>query len=421
MKTRSIFVTSGLMCWLMVCVAQGQTFKVIHEFNRANGAYPQANLIQDSNGNLYGTASYGGVTNYYGDVFLLAPSGKETVLHSFAGSDGAVPYFGSLIRDAGGNMYGTTSSGGDLMCQASGSKGCGAVFKLAPDGKETVLYSFVGGRGGYVPFRGLLLDAKGILYGTTSVGGTYDQGGTVFSVDSITGKHTVLYNFNGPPDGQYPEAGLVQDAKGNLYGTTAFGGTVNSNCGNQGCGTVFELKPGGKGGWTESILYSFTGGTDGYAPEQLIRDSAGNLYGTTNIGGGSSCYNGVGCGTVFKLSPGQKGGWIETVLYKFTGFPGKDGAYPYGVLALDSAGNLYGTTAMGGGSAACSPSGVTVGCGTVFKIDPHGKETVLHRFALTDGANPYAGLVRDAKSGALYGVTSSGGGPGQGVAFKLVP
>jgi uncharacterized repeat protein (TIGR03803 family) len=285
----------------------------------------------DAKGNLYGTTMQGGVGEVYGTVFKLAGK-KETVLHSFTGSpDGAGPIAG-LVMDAKGNLYGTTYYGG-------GPDPTGTVFKVSKSGKETVLYSFCAVSGcadGESPYVGLVMDAKGNLYGTTTGGGA-SGAGTVFKVTS-KGKETVLYSFTGGADGAYPYAGLVMDAKGNLYGTTYYGGAGGCDLG---CGTVFKVTKAGK----ETVLYSFAGGTDGATPYAgLVMDAKGNLYGTTYYGGTSTnCY--LDCGTVFKVSSKGK----ETVLYSFTG--GTDGAYPYfGFLVMDAKGNLYGTAYAGGSS-----------------------------------------------------------------------
>ena len=252
------------------------------------------------------------------------------MLYSFTGSDGSEPFAG-LIADSSGNLYGTTQSGG-----ASG--GHGVVFKLSPSGTETVLHTFTGGSDGGIPRAGLIADTGGNLYGTTAGGGA-SNAGTVFKL-SPSGTETVLYSFTGS-DGSGPFAGLIADSSGNLYGTTQSGGASGGH------GVVFKLSPGG----TETVLYSFTGGSDGGTPRAgLIADSSGNLYGTTQFGG-PGC-GGVGCGVVFKLSPSG----TETVLYSFTG---SDGSGPFPGLIADSSGNLYGTTLSGGASG---------GHGVVFKL-----------------------------------------------------
>src|SRR5271157_5652562 len=325
----------------------------------------------------------------------------ESVLHSFPGSpDGANPYAG-LVRDAQGNLYGTTVNGG---AQAKGT-----VFKVDATGNETVLYSFTGAGGDGASPTGLLVrDAQGNLYGTTVFGGASGKG-TVFKVDA-TGNETVLYSFTGAGgDGANPEAGVVQDAQGNLYGTTAYGGAGNCSNGSfYGCGAVFKVDTTGN----ETVLYSFTGtGGDGAEPAGLVRDGQGNRYGTTSAGGDLACRAPAGCGTVFKVDTTGN----ETVLSSFTG-TGGGGAEPAG-LVRDAQGNLYGTTVFGG----------AYGNGTVFKVDTTGNETVLYSFTGTsgDGANPEAGVVQDAQ-GNLYGTTNMGGDlacasvHGCGTVFKLM-
>jgi uncharacterized repeat protein (TIGR03803 family) len=363
---------------------QKKTFTVLHAFTGgADGGNPYAGLIRDATGNVYGTTYYGG-TSGYGTVFMLDKTGKERAPYSFTGgSDGANPYAG-LVRDASGNLYGTTFHGGSSAC----SNGCGVVFKVDKAGKETVLYSFTGSGGdGAYPVAGLLRDAKGNLYGTTYQGGASGYG-TVFMLDT-TGKETVLFSFT-ERGGIFPYAGLVQDAAGNLYGTTSGGGNYY--------GVVYKLDETGE----ETVLYKFRGGQDGRDPQYgyLVRDAAGNLYGTTQYGGTNNFY-----GMVFMLDETGK----EFALYNFSG--GNDGAYPEAGLVRDAAGNLYGTTEGGGAS----------GSGTVFMLDHTGKETVLHSFKYsTDGGYPYAGLVRDG-NGNLYGTTLDGGDYGYGTVFKVTP
>jgi uncharacterized repeat protein (TIGR03803 family) len=256
--------------------AQAQTLTTLHNFTGSpDGAGPVAGLVGDAKGDFYGTTEYGGDLSCgdygCGIVFKLDAAGKETVLHSFAGSDGANPSAG-LIIDAKGNLYGTTAYGG-LGCQ---SPGCGVVFKLDTSGKETVLHNFTGRPDGEYPIRGLVRDTAGNLYGTTPYGGSSGYG-TVFRV-SKTGEETVLHSFTGAPsDGAVPEAGLVRDAKGELYGTTDEGGS-------SGYGTVFKLDATGKA----TVLHSFTGSpSDGAFTEAgLLRDAKGNLYG---IPPGAAC------------------------------------------------------------------------------------------------------------------------------------
>jgi uncharacterized repeat protein (TIGR03803 family) len=426
-----------------------------------DGAAPAAGLISDSKGNLYGTAAYGGDTSGSscpgqnpptgcGVIFELSPPSvgggpwTETVLYTFTGgSDGGVPYAG-LTFDSKGNLYGTTSHGGDTSgSNCSGIGGCGVVFELRPPSvggtpwTETVLCTFTGGSDGGVPYAGLIFDAGGNLYGTTSGGGSSTYG-VVFELSPPSGgsspwNETVLYAFTGVDDGESPLASLIFDSKGNLYGI-AFGGKA-------GYGVAFELTPpsGGSGPWNEAVLYTFHSRSDGAYPYAgLIFDSKGNLYGTTSNGGdtsGSNCKATRGCGVVFELSPptGGSGMWTETTPYSFTG--GSDGGYPDAGLIFDSKGNLYGTTGQGGNLSGSNCSGSS-GCGVVFELSPptggtgSWTESVLYTFnGGGDGADPSAGLIFDAK-GNFYGTAYSGGDMsgsncsgtgGCGVVFELSP
>jgi len=299
-------------------------------------------------------------------------------LHTFTGPDGAYSY-APLVRDRAGNLYGTTAAGGTFNV--------GTIFKIDTFGNETVLYNFKGRRDGGNPRSGLLLDSTGNLFGITASGGTGSgQGGVLFKL-TPSGQQIILHSFS-TSDGAGSASGLLRDSSGNFYGTTEIGGAHNQ-------GVVFKLDPHGN----YSILYSFTGRNgDGSEPfAGLVRDQAGNLYGTT-FGGGS-----FGLGTVFKIDASGN----ESVLYSFVG--GNDGLIPSSTLVLDPAGNLYGTTDGGG----------TYNRGTVFEIDSNGNESILHTFGATDdGASPFVGLVRD-KSGNLYGVTDGGGADRHGSVFKL--
>jgi len=374
--------------FLVITMAQGQTFTLLYTFTSgADGGDPIGGLIMDPQGNLYGTTAEGGnpaCPHGCGTVFKLDPAGHETVLYSFAGMDGEYPR-ASLLRDAQGNLYGTTASGG--------AAGWGTVFKVDPSGTETVLYSFTGaGDGGSPGLGALIMDAQGNLYGTTQAGGACC--GTVFKVD-VTGSESVLYSFTGTGgDGTLPTGGLVRDAAGNLYGTTEGGGQYG---GPYGYGTVFKIDTTGK----ETVLHSFNL-TDGYDPwAGLMFDAQGNLYGTTR--GGSPGVAG-GPGVVFKLS--KKGS--ETVLHRFS--RPHDGHGPTGGVVRDQQGNVYGTTSYGG----------LWNCGTVFQVDKYGKEKLLYTFiGGSDGASPYAGLVQDAQ-GNLYGTTTGVFGTG-GTVFKITP
>jgi uncharacterized repeat protein (TIGR03803 family) len=367
--------------------AQAQTFTVLYNFTGGkDGGNPYAGLILDPAGNLYGTTQDGG-TYHEGTVFEVDTTGRETVLHSFNRGQGMIPRAG-VIRDLAGNLYGTASEGGGKGC---GGTGCGTVFKLTNHGKFAVLHYFNAFPDGNNPWAGLVRDSWGNLYGTTLFDNTSDNG-TVFKVDKA-GKETLLYTFNGQKSGKNPYAGLVRDPSGNLYGTTSAGGFYATGDCSLGCGTVFKLTPGGN----YTVLYRFTGGSDGYKPlAGLVRDSAGNLYGTTELGGTS------GQGTIFEVS---KTG-AETVLYSFTG--GADGANPRAALVRDSAGNLYGAAAYGGD-----------GGGTIFKLGSARNFTVLHTFTGgADGANPFGGLAVDA-AGNLYGTAETGGTSSFGTVFKI--
>lgn len=361
---------------------------IIHAFaGGSDGQAPYGNVIADKSGNLYGTTIVGGSANS-GTVYEIASDGTESVLYAFqGGSDGYRPV-GSLLRDKSGNLYGTTEQGGSTNC---GGSGCGTVFKLTPAGAETILYAFTGGSDGGTPAAGLIMDKKGNLYGTTVNGGTSNYG-TVFELTPAN-KESVMHSFADGSDGASSYAPLIMDKKGNLYGTTGYGGANNG-------GTVFEIAPDG----TETILHTFTGGSsDGASPfGSLTADKSGSLYGTTTSGGSA------GHGTVFEITSGG----TESVLYAFTG--GSDGSNPYGNLIMDKKGNFFSTTYGGGAS----------GVGTVFELAADGTETVLHSFSGgSDGAYTQVGLTK-GKSGVLYGVTQQGGntdcgGTGCGTVFEV--
>ena len=375
--------------------AQAQTFTTLYGFTGGfDGGTPSDGIVLDAQGDVYGTTQSGGAGRCKlgcGTLFKLTPNGTETVIYSFpAGAkSGASP---GLIWDTKGNLYGTT---------IGTPKGpYGAVFELTNQAKAKWRYLFKQTVDGDIPDGVLFMDTKGNLYGTTLEGGAYGDG-TVFQV---TPKRieTVLHSFGSSgSDGMEPLAGLVSDLQGNLYGTTLLGGSND-------VGTVYKITPGG----TETVIYNFSGEMDGAGPSAgMIFDAQSNLYGTTLEGGGGSlCSKGVfpGCGTVFKLDPNG----TETVLYRFTG--GADGAGPLS-LVLDNKGNLYGTTVEGGAS----------NRGTVYEITAAGTEEVLYSFTGgTDGQFP-GNLVMDSQ-GNLYGTTSSGGGyvcqqHGCGTVFKLKP
>jgi uncharacterized repeat protein (TIGR03803 family) len=370
---------------------------VLHSFpNGRFGTFPAAGLTRDAAGKMYGTSSAGG-TSGFGVVYRLDAEGNYAELYSFSVADGATPG-AAVTLDSAGNIYGTTVLGGTIAhpCNGGGSypNGCGVVYKLDPAGRETTLHSFTGGADGAFPHSGVILDSAGNLYGTAGSGGTAGHG-VVYKLDPA-GNETVLYSFMNGVDGSGP-AGVIRDDAGNFYGTTCCGGIGNR-------GVVYKLDAAGK----FTVLYSFTGGADGGEPASgVIRDRAGNLYGTTYSGGvACSPYPYGLCGVVYKLDPAGH----ETVLYTFTG--GADGGQPLGGLIRDPAGNLYGAATYG----------ATADSGTVYKLDTAGNYTVLYSFNCdgTDGCWPWAGVVRDA-AGNLYGTTYEGGKRGTGVVFKIKP
>ncbi len=360
--------------------AQAQTFTDLYNFTGpTDGGYPYAGVVRDAAGNLYGTTYYGG-TSGYGTVFQVDKKGTETVLHNFTnGTDGGYPIAG-LIRDEAGNLYGTTSSGG--------AHNLGTVFKVNRKGTETVLHSFAGGStDGCDPYQGVIQDKAGNFYGTTYACGA-SGGGTVFKL-SKQGTLTLLHNFaGGPSDGTAPLYGsLLMDKTGNLYGVTEVGGTA-------GQGVLYKVNTKG----TVRVLHNFVNApTDGCYPlGSVTMDKMNNIYGTTKSCGTS------GAGVVWKVN--KKG--AESVLYSFTG--GADGASPFAGVILDAKGNVYGDTEAGGAS----------GLGAVYELSKKGTETVLHSFAESDGGTPYGGVIMDAK-GTLYGTTETGGSGNYGVVWQI--
>ena len=403
--------------------AWAQTYSVIHEFTSgAGGANPQAGMVMDHGGNLYGTTIAGGggtCPNFFGQpgcgtVFKFNPSsGRFSVLYQFTGgTDGAAPVAPLLVA-SDGTLYGSTTSGGVDSCAGyEGLPGCGVVFHLHPRPTpprtalenywlETPLYSFQGSPDGNTPMGDLAMDESGDVYGSTLVGGSQSVG-SVFELTSSAGgwSESILHDFlGGTSDGLNPYGGVTLKA-GDLYGTTAFGGADNN-------GTVVQLIP-SSGGWMENLLYSFPGSSNGGPYSGVTFDSAGNLYTSTLFGGsgegtvfelysgswgfnliysfanggplgsdlifdqsgniyGTTAYGGAyGLGSVFKLTP-TMGGYIYTSLHDFCagGFPCSDGAFPYATLVMDSSGNLYGTTDLGGSNLGVCTGGT---CGVIFKI-----------------------------------------------------
>jgi uncharacterized repeat protein (TIGR03803 family) len=404
--TRRLFLSFSVLLALTVTSfsAQAQTYTVIHNFagEPSDGALANGELIQDAAGNFYGTTQEGGAYNY-GTVFKLDPSGVVTILNSFTnGSDGGLPYAG-LFLDPTGTLYGTTWQGGDY--------GLGTVFKLDTSNVLTTLHSFKGGTDGASP-QSRLVSIDGVLYGTTSFGGSSKCDGsgcgTIFKITK-SGRIAILARFdaggNGGAEGSYPW-GLLRDPAGNLYGVALYGGTT-------GRGTVFKLDTAG----VFTVLYDFTG-ADGAFPEgRLIRnDSDGSLRGTTVSGGSGAC----SCGVVFRLDTNGQ----EAVLHSFFDYGG--GSEPY-VGLLDVGGTLYGTTDIGGDSS-CFPE--DHGCGVLYQIGKTGQYTVLHRFAGAVGADgAYPRALTLGTDGSVYGATVSGGtgtacrlgASGCGVIFKFTP
>jgi uncharacterized repeat protein (TIGR03803 family) len=377
-----VFAVAVGLAMVTIQDAQSQTLHVLYNFGgSSDGGDPYASLIRDGAGNLYSTFGYGGGPSFSGGVFKVAPNGTETVLYSFTnGPDGAFP-LSAVVRDNAGNLYGTTTQGG--------SSGAGVVFKVDPNGTETVLHNFTGGTDGADPTGGLLLDKAGNLYGATSQGGTANEG-VLFKV-SPGGKETILHTFTGgTKDGKYPSyTSLLADAVGNLYGVTEEGGTADG-------GILYKLGKSGK----STILHSFAGGTsDGCnVLGTPFMDSTGNFYGTT-----SSCGTNM-LGTVWKVNKYGK----ERVLHSFAGGT-SDGEYPLAGVIVDASGNLYGNTETGGKS----------NLGTVYEITSAGKFILLHSFNGTDGKYPYGSLVQNSK-GALFGTTLNGGTIGYGTVWKII-
>lgn len=427
-------VLMAILTFVSGASADERTEKVLHRFYDQQGSGPSGNLVADAAGNLYGTTEYGG-GSFYGTVFKLAPPAKPgkrwilTTLYVFSNTgDGARPTDG-LIFDNKGNLYGTTSD--------SNAGGYGEVFELSPpaggDGAwvETVLYHFQGKTDGAYPAGGLLFDENGNLFGTTET--------SVFelsppSVPGGTWEFSSLHEFKGKTgDGMNAHDGLVRDQEGNLYGTTLWGGYEgNPNCGEIGCGTVFEVSPPAShdGAWTEQIIHFFGMGDDGLNPEGgLTLDAKGNLYGTTYSGGTP------GGGTAFQLTPPTQSGdgWTETVIHNFS-YSGYDGAAPAATMVLDKSGRLYGTTLFGGD--VCYYNAAAYGCGVVFKLTPPDAdgspwhESILYFFQPTgrDGRQPGSSLLFD-NDGNLYGTSVDGGdygfcqpddNPGCGTVFEIL-
>lgn len=385
------FIVCASLALLATAAWAASTTKLIYSFaGNADGEYTDTELVMDSAGNLYGTSVQGG-TFGGGTVFQVTPSGVHTVLYNFTGgADGGEPYKGVTL-DAHGNLFGTAVTGGGGSCEG----GCGVVFMLANAGASwnfSVIHTFTGGADGSGPGSPVSLDKNGNVYGTTPTGGANGMGvvyklmsnanggwslhvihtftggadggggsagrllidaggnlygvctaggvngfGTVYKMSSIQGQWqlTTLYAFKDQPDGALPYGGVVFDKLGNLYGTTYYAGVDD-------VGTVYKLTH-ANGTWTESVLYSFKGGTDGASPiSSLVADAEGNFYGTTSDGGAATC----SCGVIFKMTRGTSGKWTESVVYRFPGKPNP--GFAYNGMVSDSAGNFYGATVHGG-------------------------------------------------------------------------
>jgi uncharacterized repeat protein (TIGR03803 family) len=401
LKRFGIVLCLVFVCFLATLAGHAQTYTIVHSFAGApnDGAFANGELTQDSAGNFYGTTVRGGVGNS-GTIFELDASGVESTLQSFGASNvnaGGSPE-GGLLLDTQGNLYGTNTGGGP-------GGGAGTVFKFATNTLKS-LHTFGFGEDGGQP-RSRLVTINGDLYGVTL------DGGTIFKMTK-GGTETILYRFTGGADGNLPE-NLIRDSAGNLYGVAAAGGGQVKCPGQNGCGTVWKLDTSG----VFTVLYTFTGGTDGGIPlGRLILDAAdGSLRGTTEVGGDPKC----NCGVVFRVDSSGN----ETVIHKFFGHGG-GGEPSTGLLDVD--GTLYGTTGFGG-DLTCNPP---YGCGVLYQIGKTGQYAVLHRFAgaaTGDGAYNAIGGLSLGADGSIYGATWYGGTgacttgavPGCGVIFKYTP
>lgn len=419
---------------VLPCGAATPTLTTLYSFtDLADGGFPEAGLVSGTGGTLYGTTSSGGTG--WGSVFELIPiktgGWTETTIYTFTGGvDGANPV-ADLVIGKNNVLYGTTYGGG--------AHGYGTVFQVAPGAggvwTQKVLYSFAGGNDGAYPSAGVAVIASGVLYGTTYGGGSVGMG-TIFELlPSVSGwSEKVLYTFQGGTDGANPLADLLVTSSGALVGTTFQGGSVTiSGAIYSNWGTIFQLTPKGGGVWTESLLYTFTGGTDGGSPESaLILGANGVLFGSTFWGGNDNACPVSdflqGCGTVYQLAPPTGGvtTWTESVLYTFTGHS-SDGSHPYGKMGLNSSGALFGTTFSGGANVnVCFPESYA-GCGTVFSLKPPatqgGTWTKVNVVAFpgSPGGGSPNGLILTT-GGSMYGTTIVGGDAGgYGTAYLLKP
>jgi uncharacterized repeat protein (TIGR03803 family) len=378
-------------------------YRVLYSFTgKSDGGVPTAGLIVDQVGNLYGTTFRDGPGG--GVAFRFSPHGNYTVLHGFRAdcsypstvaplicayplTDGAFPEPG-LILDPHGNLYGTTWFGGPAND--------GVVYRINTDGSEQVVHAFTGGKDGFLPNGNLMVDGKGNLYGTTFEGGgacTESYCGTVFKI-APDGTETVLHAFaGGADDGAGPNAGLISDNKGVLYGTTGQGGSDDA-------GTIFSITPDG----AEKMLYAFSWRDLNHPTSPLILDKKHNLLGTTFY------YQNTASGGIFELH--RDGNWNR--VYTFQGDAG--GVGPTGIIR-DTHGNLFGTAGAGGMT--CGEE--LFGCGVVFQIAPDGTETILHDFGQTGGDGMAPNPLVVGRDGRFYGTTSQGGEYGFGTIYTITP
>jgi uncharacterized repeat protein (TIGR03803 family) len=427
--TRSIPRLLPIALVLFLAINAGATqYKVIYTFQNISDAYiPEAQLIADSSGNLYGVSQFGG-THGLGTVFELSPTGDtwtESILYSFTGgADGEEP-IARLALDSQGNLYGTAEAGGDASCTSFHGY-CGTLFEISPQAggtwTETTLVQFTGSNG-LQPIAGLTFDAAGNLYGTTRFGGA-NGGGEVFELSpngSGGWTQTIVHSFSANAQGYEPNSDLVFDSDGNLFGTTAYGGLLADCLVNVGCGTVFRLSPQSGGTWTETTLDAFNG-KDGQLPTQVTFDPSGNLIGVTPYGGVGTCPALIvpGCGELFEIK--ASGG--AKIIHQFQAEPV---ATPNNVV-IDSSGNIYGTSFAGG----FNTCGINQPCGTIYEASPQPNGgyafSLLYKFPgkSANGFWPYAALTIDSK-GNIYGTTANGGnlncgiGGGCGVVFQIIP
>jgi uncharacterized repeat protein (TIGR03803 family) len=383
-----------VLCGAMAIAAPAQTFTTVAN---TPGRPFFMSLIQGRDGDYYGTIRDDGGGFGYGSVFKITPGGELTTLYSFCTksncADGAYPQ-GALVQATNGSFYGTTLGGGN-----GGANGSGTIFKITQEGNFSTVYRFCAGGSGCTdgsnPEAGLIQAADGNLYGTTVGGGSGTNAcacGTVFKI-TLAGTLTTLHSFELGEGGIHPFAGVIQGTDGNFYGTTSEGGINNKVCFDGSCGTIFRMTPGA----AVRTVHKFHG-KDGSGPYAgLIQASDGNFYGVTSKGGDLSCSAPYGCGTVFTIN-------LAGTFTTLHSFDIMDGAAPFMAPTQATDGNLYGTT-IAGGSTNC-----TGGCGTMFQITPDGSLTTLHIFCVndpcTDGSSPSNGLVQGT-DGTLYGTSSS--------------